>query len=191
MDRVRKIVQDLRDFSQVDRAGQRQRADINHCLETTVNLLRARLPPGVRIHCQPGEVPEIECSPADLNQVFVNLLNNALQALGGEGDISVRSGMADDCLWVEIEDTGVGIPEAVLPNIFDPFFTTRPVGQGVGLGLSTAYGVVQQHGGRIDVKSRSGAGTVFRVTLPSSVPRPGPWAKDVAPGLGEASQAWQ
>jgi signal transduction histidine kinase len=108
----------------------------------------------------------VECCPADINQVFVNLLNNAVQSLNGQGSIVLRSGGDDEQAWVEIEDTGEGIPDDVLPRIFEPFFTTRPVGQGAGLGLSTAYGMVHIHGGQITVNSRVGRGTTFRVTLP-------------------------
>jgi PAS domain S-box-containing protein len=166
IERVRKIVQDLRDFSRVDSAGQRQWADINQSLETTLKLLGERLADGVEIRREYGQLPQVECDPAELNQVFFNLLNNALQALPQGGRVTLRSGLDDARVWVEIEDNGVGIAEDALPHIFDPFFTTRPVGQGAGLGLSLAYGVVQQHQGRISVDSMVGRGSVFRVTLP-------------------------
>jgi len=167
VERVRNIVRDLRDFARVDSDGQRQRVDINHCLDTTLNLLGERFGEGVSIQREYETSNLVECNPADLNQVFVNLLNNAQQALQGKpGSIILRSGVEGEQAWVEIEDTGEGIPESILPRIFDPFYTTRPVGQGAGLGLSSAYGVVQQHGGKITVSSRVGVGSVFRVTLP-------------------------
>ena len=167
VERVRNIVRDLRDFARVDSDGQRQHVDINHCLDTTLNLLGERFAEGVSVQREYGHPTQVECNPADLNQVFVNLLNNAQQALQGKGgSIIVRSGQDDGQAWVEIEDSGEGIPETVLPQIFDPFFTTRPMGQGAGLGLSTAYGVIQQHGGQITVGSRVGVGSVFRVMLP-------------------------
>ena len=167
VDRVRNIVQDLRDFARVDSDGQKQHIDINHCLDTTLNLLGERFAEGVSIQREYGPPTQVACNPADINQAFVNLLDNAKQALQGKtGSIILRSGVEGDQAWVEIEDTGEGIPETVLPQIFDPFFTTRPVGQGAGLGLSTAYGVVQQHGGQITVSSHVGVGSVFRVTLP-------------------------
>lgn len=168
VERVRKIVQDLRDFSQVDTAGQWQLIDLNQCLDTTLNLLGERFAGGVSIQREYGQLPQVECSPSDLNQVFVNLLNNAMQALPGSGSITLRSGLDGEQAWVEIEDTGEGVPEEILPHIFDPFFTTRPVGQGAGLGLSMAYGVIQQHGGQITVRSQVGLGSAFRVTLPLS-----------------------
>ena len=167
VERVRNIVRDLRDFVRVDSDGQRQRVDINHCLDTTLNLLGERFGEAVSIQREYETSNLVECNPADLNQVFVNLLNNAQQALQGKpGSIILRSGVEGEQAWVEIEDTGEGIPESILPRIFDPFYTTRPVGQGAGLGLSSAYGVVQQHGGKITVSSRVGVGSVFRVTLP-------------------------
>jgi len=167
IERVRNIVRDLRDFARVDSDGQWQRVDINHCLDTTLNLLGERFAEGVSVQREYGGAALVECNPADLNQVFVNLLNNAQQALQGKpGSIILRSGVEGEQAWVEIEDTGEGIPESILPRIFNPFYTTRSVGQGAGLGLSTAYGVVQQHGGKITVSSRVGVGSVFKVTLP-------------------------
>lgn len=166
MERVRRIVQDLRDFSRVDSAAPWQEVDINHNLETTLNLLGKQITQGVSIQREYGQLPLVECSPAELNQVFMNLLNNALQAIHENGNITLRSGREGDQVWVEIEDSGEGISEEVRPHIFDPFFTTRPVGQGAGLGLSMAYGIIQKHGGQISVSSRTGKGSVFRVSLP-------------------------
>jgi len=164
--RVSKIVQDLREFSQVDSVGQWHWADLNHCLDTTLNLLGERLTGAVEIRREYGALPRVECNPAELNQVFLNLLNNALQAMPAGGQLTLRSGQEGEQVFVEIEDSGDGIAAAALPHIFDPFFTTRPVGQGVGLGLSLAYGVIQQHGGQITVRSQVGIGTAFRVSLP-------------------------
>lgn len=166
MERVRKIVQDLRDFSRVDSAKEWQWLDLNHSMDTTLALLGERLTEGVSIRREYGALPEVECHSADLNQVFLNLLNNALQAVHGNGNITLRSGLEGEQAWVEIEDSGEGIADDVLPRIFDPFFTTRPVGQGAGLGLSMAYGIIQKHGGQISVRSQLGTGSVFRVTLP-------------------------
>jgi PAS domain S-box-containing protein len=166
MERVRRIVQDLRDFSRVDSVAQWQEVDINHNLETTLNLLGKQINQGISIQREYGQLPLVECSPAELNQVFMNLLNNALQAIQGNGNITLRSMQEGDQVWVEIEDTGEGISDEVRPHIFDPFFTTRPVGQGAGLGLSMAYGIIQKHGGQISVISRTGKGSVFRVSLP-------------------------
>lgn len=182
VERVRNIVSDLRDFARVDNDGQKQRVDVNQCLDSTLQLLGERFVEGVTIERAYGIVSPVECNPGELNQVIVNLLNNAQQALQGKpGTIRLRSGIDGEFTWIEVEDTGEGMSDAVLPLIFNPFFTTRPVGQGAGLGLSTAYGMVQQHGGTITVTSQPGTGSIFRVTLPvcagretadSGTPRP-------------------
>ncbi|MBT9569239.1 MAG: PAS domain S-box protein [Thiobacillus sp.] len=167
VERVRNIIKDLRDFARVDSDEQKQLVDVNQCMETTLQLLGERFIDGITIERAYGTVPLVECHVGDLNQVIVNLLNNAQQALQGKpGLIRLRSGVDGVFGWIEIEDTGEGIPEAILPLIFDPFFTTRPVGQGAGLGLSTAYGMVQQNGGTITVASQPGRGSTFRITLP-------------------------
>ena len=169
VERVRNIVKDLRDFARVDSEGQKQQVDVNRCLDTALHLLGERFANDVmHIKREYGAVAQVECHAGDLNQVIVNLLNNAQQALQGKpGSISLRSGIDGASTWMEIEDTGEGISDDVIPLIFNPFFTTRPVGQGAGLGLSTAYGIIQQHGGTITVTSQPGVGSVFRVTLPS------------------------
>ncbi|MDO9187434.1 MAG: ATP-binding protein, partial [Bacteroidia bacterium] len=108
-----------------------------------------------------------ECVGAQLNQVFLNLLVNAAQAIEDFGKIYARTGYLDsEWLWIEIEDTGKGIPEDVQSKIFDPFFTTKPVGTGTGLGLSLSYQIVQNHHGRIELDSVPGRGTRFRIYLP-------------------------
>jgi len=113
-----------------------------------------------------GQIPSIECFPSQLNQVFMNLLINAAHAIEERGRITVRTGHDEEHVWVEVEDTGKGIQPEHLSRIFEPFFTTKPVGKGTGLGLSLSYGIVQKHGGLIEVKSELGIGTVFKVLLP-------------------------
>lgn len=189
MERVRRIVQDLRDFSRVDSAAQWQEVDLNHNLDTTLNLLGKQITQGIVIQREFGQLPQVECSPADLNQVFMNVLNNALQAIHGKGRITLRSGQDGDQVWVEIEDSGEGISEEVRPHIFEPFFTTRPVGQGAGLGLSMAYGIIQKHGGQISVSSQIGKGSVFRITLPQHQnDSPPSRENEVAGSIGENQQ---
>jgi signal transduction histidine kinase len=113
----------------------------------------------------------VECVPSQLNQVFMNLMVNAAQAIEGpRGTITLRTGAADGQVWIEVQDTGKGIPAENLNRIFDPFFTTKPVGKGTGLGLSLAYGIVQKHNGKIEVASVPGSGTTFRVVLPVKQP---------------------
>jgi signal transduction histidine kinase len=115
-----------------------------------------------------GTLPLLECLPSQLNQVFMNLLVNAAQAIPPErtGRITIRTGCEDGWAWVEIADTGRGIAAENLGRVFDPFFTTKPVGQGTGLGLSLSYGIVQKHNGAITVTSELGRGSCFRVALP-------------------------
>ncbi|MEO8122273.1 MAG: ATP-binding protein, partial [Rhodoferax sp.] len=110
-------------------------------------------------------IPPIECFPFQLNQVFMNLLVNASHAIEARGTITLRTGHDDVWVWVEVQDTGRGIKPENLARIFEPFFTTKPVGQGTGLGLSLSYGIVQKHGGRIEVNSELGQGSTFKVIL--------------------------
>ena len=164
--RVKKIVSDLRDFSRVDRA-EWQWADVHQGLDSTLNIVWNELKYKAEVRKEYGELPEIECMPSQLNQVFMNLLVNAAQAIEERGVITIRTGTDGKAwVWVEVEDTGKGIPPEHLRRIFEPFFTTKPVGKGTGLGLSLSYGIVERHGGRIDVRSEVGKGTVFRVWLP-------------------------
>jgi signal transduction histidine kinase len=115
-------------------------------------------------------IPPIECFPFQLNQVFMNLLVNASHAIEARGTITIRTGHDDAWVWVEVQDTGRGIKPENLARIFEPFFTTKPVGQGTGLGLSLSYGIVQKHGGRIEVNSELGQGTTFKVILLKTPP---------------------
>jgi PAS domain S-box-containing protein len=169
MDRVRQIVQDLKEFSHVDRA-ERMRFNINQGIESTLNIVWNELKYKAELIKELGDIPEIYCYPQQLNQVFMNLLVNAAQAMPQKGKIWIRSYLTGDRIVVEIEDSGCGIPEENLKKIFDPFFTTKPVGKGTGLGLSVSYGIVQKHHGRIEVESAVGKGTKFRVLLPIEEP---------------------
>jgi PAS domain S-box-containing protein len=164
--RVKQIVQDLKDFSRADQVDW-QWADLHHGLNSTLNIVWNELKYKADVNKEYGELPEIECIPSQLNQVFMNLLVNAAHAIEGHGTISIRTGVEDQArVWVEVADTGKGIAAEHLQKIFDPFFTTKPVGQGTGLGLSLAYGIVEKHNGKLTVKSEVGKGTVFRIILP-------------------------
>ncbi|MBW2007102.1 MAG: hypothetical protein JRJ16_03505 [Deltaproteobacteria bacterium] len=121
----------------------------------------------VRLHDEvPDTLPSIYGNKQGLQQVFLNLITNAVQAMPNGGDLTVRAAVETDRIIVEVQDTGTGISRDHLPHIFDPFFTTKDVGKGTGLGLSVSYGVIKKHGGRISVDSKVGKGTVFRVALP-------------------------
>jgi signal transduction histidine kinase len=165
MQRVKRIVQDLKDFSHVD-GSETQWANLELGLDSTLNVAASEFRNKAQVVKEYAGIPEIECMPSQINQVFLNLLVNAAQAIEGQGTVTVRTGQAGEAVWVEVQDTGAGINPEHLGRIFDPFFTTKPIGQGTGLGLSLSYGIVQKHGGQITVTSEVGVGSVFRVTLP-------------------------
>ncbi|CAN7651278.1 ATP-binding protein [Pseudorhodoferax sp. LjRoot39] len=165
--RVRAIVQNLKDFSRVDNSQEWVMADLHQGLNSTLGIVNNEIKYRADVVKEYGSLPEVECLPSELNQVFMNLLVNAAHAIQKErGRITLRTGTQADKVWVEIEDDGTGIAKENLGRIFDPFFTTKPVGKGTGLGLSLSYGIVQKHAGQIEVTSEPGAGTRFRVTLP-------------------------
>ena len=166
IDRVKKIVRDLRDFSRVDSSDEWRRADLHKGLDSTLNIVNNEIKYKTEVIREYGQLPEIECLPTQLNQVFLNILMNGAQAMPEGGKITVRTGTQGDDVWVAISDTGLGIPADQLKRIFDPFFTTKAVGVGTGLGLSLSYGIVEKHRGRIEVQSEVGTGTTFRVVLP-------------------------
>lgn len=165
VNRVKKIVDNLKDFSRVDTA-EWQHANIENGLESTLNIVWNEIKYKADVKKNYAGLPEIECIASQLNQVFMNLLVNAAHAIDERGTITLRTGFDETNVWVDIADTGKGIKPEHLNKIFEPFFTTKPVGKGTGLGLSLAYGIVQRHHGRLEVRSELGKGTVFRVTLP-------------------------
>jgi two-component system NtrC family sensor kinase len=163
--RVRRIVQDLRDFS---RAGDEDWSVVNiHTgLEATLNVVRNEIKYKADLVKDYGELPLLECMASQLNQVLVNLLVNAAQAIPTRGIITICTRREGDGVSITIADTGIGMSADVKARIFDPFYTTKPVGQGTGLGLSVSYGIVEKHGGRIVVDSTPGVGSRFTVWLP-------------------------
>lgn len=171
--RVRKIVQDLKDFSRVDTPQQWLWADLHQGIDSTLNIVNNEVKYRADIIKEYGSIPEIECLPSQLNQVIMNMVVNAAHAIGTQrGKITIRTGVEGDQVWIEVSDTGSGIAKENLSRIFDPFFTTKPVGKGTGLGLSLSYGIVQKHQGRIDVDSELGKGTTFRIVLPIQQTKP-------------------
>ncbi len=163
--RVRRIVQDLRDFSREGDADWHT-VDIHAGLESTLNVVSSEIRYKADIERDYGQLPEIYCLPSQLNQVFLNLLLNAAQAIPEHGTITLRTRCQDGQVFISVSDTGAGIAPEHLDRIFDPFFTTKPVGKGVGLGLSVTYGIVEKHGGRIEVDSVPGKGSTFTICLP-------------------------
>ncbi|HTQ74104.1 MAG TPA: ATP-binding protein [Burkholderiales bacterium] len=163
------IVGNLKDFSRLDRSKVTS-FNLNDGLDSTLKLARHMLK-SVKVDRHLGDIPPVLCSPSQVNQVFLNLVTNAVQAMeGGAGTITLTTRSEDGGVAVEVDDTGKGIAEDVLPKIFDPFFSTKEVGKGTGLGLSVSYKIVQQHGGRIDVASTPGVGTRFTVWFPFEPP---------------------
>ncbi|HDH06557.1 MAG TPA: GHKL domain-containing protein [Nitrospirae bacterium] len=164
-ERVKKIVQNLKTFSRVDGAEHKY-ANINECIESTLNIVRNELKYKAVVEKEYGELPQTKCYPQQLNQVFVNLLVNAAQAIEKQGVIKIRTWNGDGFISVSISDTGQGIPEEKIKRIFDPFFTTKDVGKGTGLGLSITCDIVKKHKGEITVESEVGKGSAFTVKIP-------------------------
>lgn len=165
LNRVKSIVQDLKNFSHAEE-NKWNLADLHKGLDSTLNIIWNELKYHCRIHKHYGDIPEIYCLPSQLNQVFMNLLVNAGQAIETQGDIHITTGTQDDEIWVEISDTGEGIAPELINRLFEPFFTTKPVGKGTGLGLSISQNIIKKHHGRLEVSSQVGKGTTFRVVLP-------------------------
>jgi signal transduction histidine kinase len=167
--RVRKIVQDLKDFSRVDANQDWQWANLHAGIDSTLNIVSNEVKYKADVVKQYGDIPDIECQPSHINQVIMNIVVNGAHAIGPErGTITIRTGVEPGGarVWIEIADSGAGIPKEIVSRIFDPFFTTKPIGSGTGLGLSLSYGIIQKHNGQIEVASEVGRGTTFRITLP-------------------------
>lgn len=156
----------VKDYSYLDQAAI-QEIDLHESLDNTLVLMRHKLQSGIIVQRDYApDLPKIEAYGSELNQVWTNLIDNAADAMGGRGRLTVCTRVQEDDVVVEIVDSGPGIPDEVQRRIFDPFYTTKPAGAGTGLGLHIVYNVVaHRHHGQIDVRSRPGE-TRFRVTLP-------------------------
>ncbi len=164
--RVSNLVAAVRSYSQLDRASV-QRTDITEGLQSTLTVLGHKLS-GITVARELGDIPQIEAIPGELNQVWTNLIDNAVDAMDGTGTLRITTSATDRDVLVDIADSGPGVPDEVLPHVFEPFFTTKDVGHGTGLGLDISRRiVVDRHGGDISV-TRVGDETVFRVRLPVS-----------------------
>ena len=168
-ERVKQIVQDLRTFSRTDQAELTQ-VSLNEAIERTLALMEARLKGGVVVARDLGALPEVRCYAGQLNQVFMNVLMNACDAMEGHGKITVRTRPVEDGVVLEFGDDGPGMSPEVRSRIFEPFFTTKPVGKGTGLGLSISHGIIERHGGVMSVDSEPGHGARFTIRLPLAPP---------------------
>jgi len=163
--RTRDIVRGLRNFSRLDEA-QVKEIDIEESITNTLDLLTGELKTRIKVETEFAKVSRVKCYASQINQVLMNLLTNAAQAIRDEGTIWIKTWQSGDVVRISIRDSGQGIPKQNLEKIFDPFFTTKPIGQGTGLGLSISYGIIKKHGGNIEVTSELGKGTEFIVSLP-------------------------
>lgn len=163
--RTSEIVKGLRNFSRLDQNVFR-RANLNESLESTLVLLHSAYKNRIEIEKQYGNIPEVDCYPGQINQVFMNVLSNAIQAIPEEGTIFIRTWQDRDFVKISVKDTGSGMSDLVRKKIFDPFFTTKEIGKGTGLGLSISYGIIQKHNGEIEVFSKPGKGTEFIINIP-------------------------
>ncbi len=164
-DRVKTIVQNLKSFSHVGEAELKP-SNLNDCLDTTLNMIWNELKYKVTLHKDYGDLPNIECYPQQLNQVFMNLLVNSSHAIEKEGTVKIKTWSDSEWAYVEIADDGCGIPAEIQSRIFEPFFTTKDVGTGTGLGMSISYEIITGHGGDIHLQSAPGEGTTFTIKLP-------------------------
>ncbi len=165
LQQISEIVVNLKNFSRLDQAAV-ENVDINECVISALTIGKNVIKHKAEVVRDFGVLPTLSCSPSQINQVILNLLTNAAQAIEGFGKIMVKTLADGQYVHVVVRDTGKGIPPEHLAKIYDPFFTTKPIGEGTGLGLSIVFGIVKDHGGQIQVKSEVGKGTAFCVSLP-------------------------
>lgn len=165
LSQISELVLGLKDFSRLDQAHT-DNVSLNDCVNNALLIAKNTLKTRIEVIRQLGEIPRIACAPSQLNQVLLNLVTNAAQAIEGAGKIAIKTWADEVSVYVSVQDTGKGMSPETLKKIFDPFFTTKPVGEGTGLGLSISWQIIQQHGGRIKVASEPGRGTRFVIVLP-------------------------
>ena len=167
IEQIAELVLNLKNFSRLDKA-KTEDVNLNQCVESALLIGKNVIKNRAQVVTRLDDLPPVTCSPSQLNQVFLNLITNAAQAMDEPGAILIRSWFDDAFVHVSVHDNGKGMPKEVVERIFDPFFTTKPVGEGTGLGLAICYQIIEQHGGRIRVASEEGRGTKFVVSLPRS-----------------------
>ena len=167
--RVTKIVQSLKNFARLDQS-ELELVDLHEGLESTLTLIDHLMKDRIEVVKNYGELPKVQCYASQINQVFANVLTNAVQAIQEAGSITITTRQDGPCVLIEVADTGVGITAEHLDRIFDPGFTTKGVGVGIGLGLSITYRIIENHHGSIHVQSELGKGTTFTIRLPITPP---------------------
>jgi len=165
LERIRDLVVKLRTFSRLDE-GERKPASMREAVAALLTILQHRIPAGVRVETHFADLDVIDCSPGLLNQALMNLVANALDAIGENGVLSISTYLDGGEYVIAVGDTGPGIPEAIRERVLEPFFTTKPIGQGTGLGLSITYSIVQKHTGKLDLEPAPGGGTLAKIRLP-------------------------
>jgi two-component system NtrC family sensor kinase len=165
LDRVKELVRDLRIFSRLDE-GEFKTVDVVEIIDAVLLLLKYKMNGRIRVEKHYVPARTLYCYAGRLHQVLMNLIANAVDAIAGEGKIVITTSQTHDVFLISIRDTGAGIDEGIRSKIFDPFFTTKPIGQGTGLGLTISYGIVEDHGGSIEVHSETRVGTEFVVRIP-------------------------
>jgi len=163
--RTKEIVKSLKNFTRLDE-NSLKKADLHEGLDSTLVILNNQIKDRIKIIKNYGDLEPVNCYPGQLNQVFMNILSNAIQAIKGEGTIAIKTYTDDDYAVIRIKDSGSGMTEEVKKHIFEPFFTTKEVGEGTGLGLSISYGIIEKHKGKIEVESQPGVGTEFIIRIP-------------------------
>jgi signal transduction histidine kinase len=168
IERVKTIIKDLKDFARTNTASNYLPSDIHVGLKSTLNIAHNQIKNRAQLKLEFGNLPPVECVPSQINQVFLNLLVNAAQALpvDKEGLITIRTYSDGSFISIEVEDNGEGMSDEILHKIFDPFFTTKEAGKGTGLGLSVSQKIIQDHAGTLTASSSVGVGSVFKITLP-------------------------
>jgi two-component system NtrC family sensor kinase len=168
LERIADLVIKLRTFSRLDE-GEQKKVSVRECVDSVLMILQHRAGSRVRLVTDLAGPDQIECFPGLLNQALLNLVSNAIDAIEGEGSVTIGAGAADGGYAITVSDTGGGIPEDVRDRVLEPFFTTKPVGQGTGLGLSITYSIVRKHGGTLELSERAGGGTIAAIRLPITV----------------------
>ena len=172
LERIRELVLKLRTFSRLDE-GELKRVSVKESVESVLTIMNHRIKDGVRVETRFGEPDVIDCYPALLNQAVMNLVANAIDALDGEGTVSITTGIGPGGAYeMAVSDTGPGIPEHLRQRVLEPFFTTKDVGQGTGLGLSITDSIVKKHGGSLELRDAPGGGALAIIRIPiTAAPR--------------------